>query len=311
MLVKGQTHAAMLDVATEIERFIETYLPIGGHNASQPDSPHEAEERAGLPRSGMPDTEESVLHHARRAAQWKTWAGLDCVEGLVACIRQVKSLVSIYPLGRTAIEAFAGAAWLLEPGIGPQVRAHRGLLDHRKSLDAQLSTVSSRANHGHLYSHEAASAYADAVAHYKKQLSLLRKDLKAVRSLLPEARARDKLPSLTHIVESALDDVTGEEGVGTGHYGELCELVHPGTDAMNQLINSGSTKEFLNIRLSRWVVPLLASCYAMQHCLVRRADYYHLPHPEPHLEPVHEALHEVAILPPDTLLLEPPSDPGR
>ena len=307
MLVKGQAHPVLLAAATKMEQFLETYLPLAGH-ASQSDSPYETEQQAGLPRSKMPGVNESVLHHTRHAAQWKTWAGLDCVEGLMSCIHQVKSLVAVYPLSRTAIEGFAGAAWLLEPGIGAHVRAYRGLLDHERSLKAQLDTLRLR-QQGYILLHgDPADAYSEAKALLASRLSCLRHDLESVRRQLPDPDNPEHYPTFTTIVDGALDDAT-EEGVGKGAYSELCNLVHPGTDAMSQLFNSGSTNEFLNISLRLWVVPMLTTCYAMRHCLMRRSFYYSLPSPEQHLESVLDALHEAGNLPQDTLLLESPSEP--
>ena len=114
MPVKGTTHHVMLEAADEMDRFVEAYIPIAGYNAARPDSPSEAEELVDLPRSSMPDVDESVLSYARRAALWRTFAGLDCVEGLASCIRNVASVLAVYPLGRTAMEGFAAVTPISE-----------------------------------------------------------------------------------------------------------------------------------------------------------------------------------------------------
>ena len=110
------------------------------------------------------------------------------------------------------------------------------------------------------------------------------------------------------LVDDALTEAT-EPGVGVGAYSHLCEIVHPGADSTKRLVNSGSTNDFLNVNLSWWVTPLLAAGWLMEHCLTRRATYYGLPSPEPHLQPVLDALHWASGLPSDTLLLVPPHHP--
>ena len=303
MPVKGATHHVMLEAADEMDRFVEAYLPIAGYDASQPDSPSEAEERAGLPRSAMPGVDESVLYHARWTALWRTYAGLDCFEGLASCVRTVASVLAVYPLGRTAMEGFAAAAWLLEPGIGPEVRAYRGMLDHQKSLKAQLGTLHKQANHDHPYWDEKVSAHLESVAYYEGLLACLEADLAATRPLLPDPATREPLPSLTDLVDGALAGAT-EQSVGPGVYSQFCEIVHPGAFAVKQLVNSGTTERFLNVSLSEWVWPLLTTCWLMEHCLVRRAEYYGLPSTDLYLKPVLDALYGAVSLQPGTLLLQ-------
>ena len=186
------------------------------------------------------------------------------------------------------------------------MRALRGLLDYRKSLKEQLGTLNKRVSLKHLYSDEQASVYSDAVVHYEGLLACIEADLTAVRSLLPKT-ARESQPTLTNLVDGGLAAAT-EPRVGPGTYSQLCEIVHPGAYATKQLVNSGSTTGFLNVSLSSWVWPLLATGWLMEHCLIRRAEYYSLPSPEPHVQPVLEALYRASGLPHDTLLLEPSPD---
>lgn len=297
----------MLNVADELDRFVEAYIPLAGYAAARPGSPSETEEQAGLPHSVISGVAESVLQHARRAALWKTYAGLDCVEGIVPCIRTVTSFLAVYPLARTAMEAFASAAWLLEPGISPEERAYRGLLDHKESLEAQRRVPRKRAQRPDLYGDEQAKVFADAVAHYDHQLGLLQTDIENLQCSTSSGSAPQPLGP-TKLVERTLDDATEEEGVGIGYYSELSALAHAGSDATNHLVNSGSTADGMNVSLILWVTPLLATCYVMHHCLNRRAEHYALPSPDPHLEPVLDALHSTARLPPETLLLVAPPD---
>ena len=302
MPVKGATHPVMLEAADEMDRFVEAYIPIAGYDAARPDSASDAEECARLPRSAMPGVDESVLYHARWTALWRTYAGLDCFEGLATCVRTVASVLAVYPLARTAMEGFAAAAWLLEPGIGPEVRAYRGMLDHQKSLKAQLGTLNKQANRNHPYWDERASDHSKAVAHYESLLAWLEEDLAATRPLLSDTAARESLPSLTDLVDGALLDAT-EQSVGPGTYSQFCEIVHPGAFAVKQLVNSGTTKQFLNVSLSEWLWPLLVTCWLMEHCLVRRAEYYGLPSTDAYLKPVLDALYLAVGLKSGTLRL--------
>ena len=171
--------------------------------------------------------------------------------------------------------------------------AHRGILDYRESLNAELHTLRMRANSDH-FRPEVAASYASHLQRYEEELKFLQRDLKAIRRLLPEATSR-KHPGGTRLVDDALTDAT-EPGVGVGAYSELCAIVHPGADSTKRLVNSGSTTDFLNVSLSWWVRPLLATCWLMEYCLIRRAEHYGLPSPEPHLEPVLDVL--VAPSPP-------------
>ncbi|MYA85228.1 MAG: hypothetical protein F4Y12_06545 [Acidimicrobiaceae bacterium] len=306
MPVKGVTHPAMVDVADQMDRFVRAYIPVAGYDAARPDSPSEAERQANLPRSVMPDVDESVLCYARRSVMWRTFAGLDCFEGLASCIRNVTSVLAVYPMARTAMEGFAAAAWLLEPDIGTELRAHRGILDYRESLTAPIHTLRMRAKSSDHYDPEAPASYASHLRRYENELKFLQRDLKAVRRLLPDATSLQH-PGLTRLVDDSLTDAT-EPGVGVGAYSHLCEIVHPGADSTKRLVNSGSTRDFLNVNLSWWVTPLLATGWLMEHCLTRRAAYYGLPSPELHLQPVLDALYAASSLPSDTLLLVPPLD---
>ena len=70
----------------------------------------------GLPPTRRPGVSGSILTHATLSTHLRMLASMDCMKGIVSSIEAGTSLYSVFPLARTAVEGFAYAAWILDPG---------------------------------------------------------------------------------------------------------------------------------------------------------------------------------------------------
>ena len=291
---------AIVAVADAYEGFMSSYTPFAW-GGPQPGSPIDVDLQAGLPESRVLDGGVSVLLHAVHTAHWRILAGVDCMQGMMHVIRSGVSIGAVFPTGRTALEGFAYAAWLLEPGISPESRSWRGLIDHRKSLKKLLSNQKRQSSNAARITSEQSQALDASVEQLRDLLECLDADLAAVRDRLTTGNAEPH-PSATAVVTAALDDFLGEPGVGTGIYGHLCSFVHPGLPGAAMLFNAGFATGEPNIKLADFGLPVAAACHGMIHAVTRQADYLGLASPDPYTAPIQDALEAVFDLPRETLL---------
>ena len=199
------------------------------------------------------------------------------------------------------LEGFAYAAWLLEPDISPELRAWRGLIDHRASLKKLLSNQKKQLSKAARITSEQSEALDASVEQLQDLSEGLALDLAAVRDRLPSGDPEPH-PSATAVVTAALDDFLGEPGVGTGTYGHLCNFVHPGLPGAAMLFNASLAAGEPNIKLADYGLPVAAASHGMIHAVNRQADYMGLASPDPYTAPIQDALAAVFDLPRETLL---------
>ena len=287
-------------VANACDGFMTGYTPFtwGG---PQPGCPMYIDDQASLPDSQTLEGLASVLLHAFETARWRIMAGVDCIQGMMHVARFGASIGAVFPIARTALEGLAYAAWLLEPGISPESRSWRGLIDHRESLKKLLSNRKKQAREAARITTEQSEALDASVDQLQELLRCLELDRAAVRGLLPPGNP-ERYPSATAVVTAALDDFLGEPGVGTGVYGHLCSFVHPGLPGSAMLFNAGLATGEPNIKLADYCLPVAAACHGMIHAVNRLAEYLGLASPDPYTAPIQDALTATFDLPRETLL---------
>ena len=257
--------------------------------------------QTNLPDSQTLEGTASVLVHALETARWRILAGVDCIQGMMHVARSGASIGAVFPIARTALEGLSYAAWLLEPGISPESRSWRGLIDHRESLKKLLSNQTKQARAAPRITTEQSEALDASVDQLQELRRCLEVDCAAVRGLLHPG-SPERHPGATAVVTATLDDFLGEPGVGTGMYGHLCNFVHPGLSGSVMLFNAGLATGEPNIKLADYCLPVAAACHGMTHAVNRLAEYLGLASPDPYTAPIQDALTAAFDLPRETLL---------
>ena len=77
------------------------------------------------------------LHHlVELVSMVRVYAGVDYVRGIRALMTS-GSLYSVFPLARSALEAFAYVSWIWKPALVQELRVNRALLDHKSTLEQE------------------------------------------------------------------------------------------------------------------------------------------------------------------------------
>ena len=153
------------------------------------------------------------LHHLiELVSMVRLYAGVDYVLGIRALMTS-GSLYSVFPLARSALDAFAYVSW--KPAFVQELRVNRALLDHKSSLEQEkrrlegLLKITERDGHTHhaarVKSDIALSTddYTTAIASAASSLWRLRVSGRPLRAGLEEIESRARLlPAPTRSVRS-------------------------------------------------------------------------------------------------------------
>lgn len=182
----------------------------------------------------------------------RVYAGVDYVRGIRALMTS-GSLYSVFPLARSALEAFAYVSWIWKPALVQELRVNRALLDHKSTLEQEkrrlegLLKITERDGS----THNIARVRSDIVLSTNHYTSACH-DLQMVETYINQkhgAQSVQTRPSGTRAVSALLAKATQGRSMDAV-YGELSELVHPQPSGIMPLWSESSVpnivREFPN-----------------------------------------------------------------
>ena len=247
-------------------------------------------EEQRLPPSSRPDANSSILVHAEMAIQLRLLVATDCMKGIVALVDPGTSVYSVFPLARTAMEAFAYAAWLLESEISPALRACRGAQEHRESAKHVLRHLKRLTNIPPL-SEEWAKDLEEGIASIKQNRNYSEHDLALALSLL-QGSQQQAYPSPSEVVDYVRNNVLGSDRREASAYGRLSGVVH--SELAGLLVEDpfDEVDGHFTIKVGRFLLPIATATQFMKLGLTRLADYWGLPSPESGIQAVVDEIKE-------------------
>ena len=235
------------------------------------------------------------LHHlVELVSMVRLYAGVDYVRGIRALMTS-GSLYSVFPLARSALEAFAYVSWIWKPALVQELRVNRALLDHKSSLEQEkrrlkgLLNITERDGD----THHAARVKSD-IALSTDDYTTACHDLRMVETYINQRHGAGSVqtrPSATRAVSALLAKATQSRSMDA-IYGELSELVHPQPSGIMPLL---SESRVFNITLGNFLMPIHASMLGLHQCLDDISACWGLPEPWQYMSGFFEVLQDARL----------------
>ncbi len=258
-MIYRDRHPAIAEVADALGEFVGRYSPASFGVHPQQGSPFESESEQ-LPTSARAGAG-SLLAHAEMAVQIRMLAAMDFMGGTASLAKSSASVYSVFALTRSAMESFAYAAWILEPGIGAARRACRGALDHADGVDQYIKNLQRLQEPG--APDETSAIVASAIGGNEEKLRHINADLSAARGLA-SGQTVETYPSKRAVVNEIVSVSDANLSSGAVQYGYLSGIAHSGLAELMELHAGEGMLENFNIRVDRYLLPL-----AMAICIMR------------------------------------------
>ena len=289
MIIGRTPHPSVVEVRDVLGTFLGRYDLAWSSVIPRPGSPCALEEQQ-LPPSSRADASSSILVHADMAIQLRLLVATDCMKGIVALVDPGTSVYSVFPLARTAMEAFAYGAWLLEPEISPALRAYRGAQEHKESAE-QLLRHLGRLTDTPPLNEEWASNLEEGIAYIKQNRSYSKQDLALARNLLQDSQ-QPSYPSPSRVVDNVYSNVRDSDRREASAYGHLSGVVHSGLAGLLVEEPFDEVDDHFTIKVSRFLLPIATATQFMNLALTRFADYWGFPSPESEIQAVVDEIRE-------------------
>lgn len=289
MIIGRTPHPSVVEVRDVLGTFLGRYDLAWSSVIPRPGSPCALEEQQ-LPPSSRPDANSSILVHADMAIQLRLLVATDCMKGIVSLVEPGTSVYSVFPLARTAMEAFAYAAWLLEPEIRPALRAYRGAQEHKESAKHLLRHLRRYTDIPPL-SDEWARNLEEGIASTEANRDYSEQDLALARSLL-QGSQQQSYPSPSEVVDYVNDNDLDSDRREASAYGRLSGVVH--SELAGLLVEEpfDEVGGHFTIKVNRYLLPIATATQFMKLSLTRLADYWSLPSPESEVQAVFDEIKE-------------------
>lgn len=230
---------------------------------------------------------------------------LDYVHGIRRLLTS-GTVYSIFPLARTAMEGFAYASWVWKPALVPELRIHRALLIHRKSLEQAERRLVRICETADQESHEDAGDFRDDLERAQANSALVREDEAVIKEYITTHHGTRSLQKKPHAPDAVRQTLRTALRGGTldSLYGELNLLVHPQPAGYVPLLPGKTHPDTrLNIPLGAFVMPVYATLLAMLQCLSNVAACCGHEPPLDYMRPAFEICSQIAPNDPDTMLI--------
>ena len=224
------------------------------------------------------------------AIQLRLLVATDCMKGIVSLVEPGTSIYSVFPLARTAMEAFAYAAWLLEPEISPALRAYRGAQEHKDSAKRSLRKLNRYAAIQPL-SDEWATNLRVGIASIEANLIYSKQDLAIAHGLLGESQ-QPSYPSPSRVVNDVSGNRLASDNLEAGAYSHLSGIVHSSLAGLLVEEPFDEHDGHFTIKVNRYLLPIATATRFMELSLTRLAGYWGLPSSEAEGQRIFEMIKE-------------------
>ena len=289
MIIGRTPHHSVLEVRDVLGTFLGRYDLAWSSVVPRRGSPCDLEEQQ-LPPSSRVGANSSILVHADMAIQLRLLVATDCMKGIVSLVEPGTSIYSVFPMARTAMEAFAYAAWLLEPEINPALRAYRGAQEHKESAKRSLRNLN-RYTAIEPLSDEWETNLHEAIASIEANLICSKQDLAIAHGLLGGSQ-HPSYPSPSRVVNYVSDNRLASDRREAGAYSHLSGMVHSSLAGLLVEDPFDEHDGHLTIKVNRYLLPIATATRFMELSLTGLADYWGLPSSEGEAQRIFEMIKE-------------------